>query len=30
MRDIAALARAGFEPELARKIVDAEADALEE
>ena len=30
MRDIAALARAGFEPDLARRIVDAEADALEE
>lgn len=29
MRDIAALARAGFEPELARKIVDADAEALE-
>lgn len=30
LRDIAALARAGFEPELARRIVDSEADALEE
>ncbi|MFM7344059.1 MAG: regulatory protein RecX [Tagaea sp.] len=29
MRDIAALARAGFEPDLARRIVDADADALD-
>jgi regulatory protein len=30
MRDIAALARAGFEPELARRIVTADIDALED
>jgi len=30
MRDIAALARAGFEPELARRIVDADLATLED
>lgn len=30
MRDIAALARAGFEPDLARRIVDADLDTLED
>jgi hypothetical protein len=30
MRDIAALARAGFELDLARRIVDANLEALED